>query len=353
MNTATAIMLEKLIRPHILNLKPYSSARDEYKGKEGIFLDANENAIGSATDRLFNRYPDPYQHELKALLAEFHGLRQEQIFVGGAGSDECIELIIRLFCEPQADNILLLPPTYGMYEVSANVNNVRIKTANLKPDFQPDTSKIFQTIDSHTKIIFICSPNNPTANLIHLESILEILEKFEGIVVVDEAYIDFAGTPSWTTQLEHFPNLIILQTFSKAWGMAGLRLGKTFANPLVVNYLNKIKLPYNISQIAQEIVLEGLKNSEKQQNMVREILAERQKLLEELGKIALIKYIFPTDANFVLVKTEKPQQIYEDLVRQKIILRDRSKVSLCEGCLRITVGTGGENKALIAALRSF
>ncbi len=346
-------MLQKLIRPHILNLKPYSSARDEYKGKEGIFLDANENAIGSATDRLFNRYPDPYQNELKKHLAEFHALREEQIFVGGAGSDECIELIIRLFCEPKEDNILLLPPTYGMYEVSANVNNVPIKTANLKPDFQLDTAKILQTIDSHTKIIFICSPNNPTANLIHRESILEILEKFEGIVVLDEAYIDFADTPSWTTELDRFPNLIVLQTFSKAWGMAGLRLGKTFANPLIVNYLNKIKLPYNVSQIAQETVLEGLKNSKKQQNMVQEILAERQNLLEELGKLPLITHIFPTDANFVLVRTEKPQQVYEDLVKQKIIVRNRSKVSLCEGCLRITIGTRSENAALLEALRSF
>lgn len=345
-------MLHELIRPHILHLKPYSSARDEYKGKEGVFLDANENAVGSATDRLFNRYPDPYQQELKARLAEFHRVLTEQIFLGGAGSDECIELIIRLFCEPKEDNILLLPPTYGMYEVSANVNNVPIKTANLTPDFQLDLPKILETVDSNTKIIFVCSPNNPTANLIHRESILEILEKFAGIVVVDEAYIDFADTPSWTTELDRFPNLIVLQTFSKAWGMAGLRLGKTFANPLIVNYLNKIKLPYNISQIAQETVLEGLKNSKKQQNMVQEILAERQKLLESLGKLPLIKHIFPTDANFVLVKTENPQQVYADLVKQKIIVRDRSKISLCEGCLRITIGTPNENKALILALQS-
>ena len=342
--------LNSLLRPHIAKLQPYTSARDEYTGKEGIFLDANENPLGSITDQDFNRYPDPYQAALKEEIAKIKKVKPTQIFLGN-GSDEAIDLLYRAFCNPGKDNVFLLPPTYGMYEVSANINDVEIRKVPLTKDFQLQPDKILGAADSNSKILFICSPNNPSANKAKREDILFLLQNFKGLVVVDEAYIDFSDEPSFTTELENFPNLLVMQTFSKAWGLAALRLGMAFASEELIRVLNKIKPPYNISGLTQETVLNAFRNKEKVDQMIADILEERDFLEKELSKLPFVQKIHPSHANFLLVQLPKANQVYEDLIEEKIIVRNRAKVLLCEDCLRITVGTRSENKALLEALK--
>ncbi|MGW8123984.1 histidinol-phosphate transaminase [Roseivirga echinicomitans] len=340
-----------LLRPHLRNLVPYSSARDDYKGNEGIFLDANENPLGSITEENWNRYPDPYQKDLKARIGEVKELSPKNIFLGN-GSDEPIDLLFRAFCEPGKDNVIINPPTYGMYKVSADINNITAREVLLTTDYDLDVEAIKSTVDENTKIIFICSPNNPTGNDVSLDKIEEVLRFFNGIVLVDEAYVDFTSRQSFTRKLEEFPNLLVLQTFSKAWGLAALRLGMAFASEEILAILNRIKAPYNLSGLVQKTVLKALKNLEKKDLMVNQILENRAVLGEALKQVSLIKMICPTDSNFFLVKLDNASEVYKQLIEQKIILRDRSKVALCEGGIRITVGTQNENELLIEALKN-
>ena len=339
-----------LLRPHLKTLVPYSSARDDYKGSEGVFLDANENPLGSITDQDWNRYPDPYQRALKARIAEIKSVRPEQIFLGN-GSDEPIDLLFRAFCVPGVDHVIINPPTYGMYKVSADINGLETKEILLTPDYDLDVEDVLTKVDDHTKMIFICSPNNPTGNDVSLDRIEEILNRFNGIVVVDEAYIDFANRPSFTTKLEEYPNLVVLQTFSKAWGLAALRLGMAFCSEEIVSILNKIKAPYNLSGLTQKTVLEALANTDKKDKMVQTILDNRDELKASLESLDLVKKVYPTDANFFLVTIPNAHKVYQDMIDKKVILRDRSKVALCEDGIRITVGTKNENQMLIAALK--
>ncbi|MCS6968396.1 MAG: histidinol-phosphate transaminase [Cytophagales bacterium] len=352
MTATRTFSLSRLMRPHIATLKPYSSARDEYSGSEGIFLDANENPWGSVTTQLLNRYPDPYQQALKSRIAELKHVPQEKIFLGN-GSDEAIDLLYRAFCEPYLDNVIICPPTYGMYEVSAEINCVEVRRIPLSADFQLRPDAIIEAADWHTKMLFICSPNNPTANSMHLEDIRFLLERFEGLVVIDEAYIDFSQQPSCITLLEVYPNIVVLQTFSKAWGLAALRLGMAFASAEIIGVLNKIKPPYNVSGVAQRLALEGLNNQRQFQEMVSQTLEQRQWLSHALACLPEVLHVYPSDANFLLVKVKRPKEMYDFLISRKIIVRDRSRLALCEGCLRITVGTAEENQQLVAAMSQF
>lgn len=343
--------LDTITRTNIKNLKPYSSARSEFKGKEGIFLDANENSFGSPLDANYNRYPDPLQLDVKEKLGKIKGLPIQNIFLGN-GSDEAIDILFRAFCNPGVDNIIICPPTYGMYEVSANINDVKIKRVPLtSEEFQLDTGNILKAIDNNTKLIFICCPNNPTGNGVKWEAIKKILENFSGLVIIDEAYINFARYRSLIPELLNYPNLVILQTLSKAWGLAGLRVGMAFASEPIIDIFNRIKPPYNINIASQKLVLEALNNTDKINAWIKETVEERDKLSAELTMLPFIIKVYPSDANFILVKTNDPIAIYNYLVTKKIIIRDRSKVELCEGCLRITVGTKEENKKLIDTLK--
>ena len=341
------------MRQHILSLAPYSSARDEYTGKEGIFLDANENPLGSVTPENWNRYPDPYQVDIKDKIAPIKGCRPTQIFLGN-GSDEPIDLIIRLTCEPKEDNIFILPPTYGMYEVSANVNNVEIQKIPLTTEYQLDTKKIITSINSKTKLIFICSPNNPTGNLIDRKAILEIIENFQqGIVIIDEAYNDFSDEPSFVPELDNFQNVMVLQTFSKAWGLASLRLGMAFGSEELIKLLNKIKYPYNINGLTQRALIENIYNIDFMHDSVKKLNQNREKVIFELKKLPNVLKIFPSDANFLLVKFTEAKKLFEYLIEQKVIVRDRSKVILCDDSLRISIGTEEENHVLINLLNQY
>ena len=331
-------------------LVPYSSARDDYKGSEGIFLDANENPLGSITEDNWNRYPDPYQYALKTRLAEIKAVSPDQIFLGN-GSDEPIDLLFRAFCEPQKDKVIINPPTYGMYKVSADINNVQVKEVLLTNQYDLDIQELLSVIEPDTKLIWICSPNNPTGNDVSLEKIEIVLKAFKGIVVVDEAYIDFAKRPSFIHRLREFPNLVVLQTMSKAWGLASLRLGMAFASPEIVGILNKIKPPYNLSGLTQQTVIGALNNLEKKDQMVAQILANREILKTELEKLPIVKRVYRSDANFFLVKINEAREVYLKLIDQQVILRDRSKVVLCEDGIRITIGTQEENKKLIEELK--
>ncbi len=344
--------LNNILRENIKKTKPYSSARDEYKGTEGVFLDANENAIGSVTSENYNRYPDPLQKEVKERLALIKNVSPEQIFLGN-GSDEAIDLLFRAICRPGIDNVITLPPTYGMYEVSANINDITVKEVPLTVDFEIQTDKVLAAIDKNTKMIFICSPNNPTGNCMNAASIEKILTSFDGIVAIDEAYIDFASDKTFLSKLDQYPNLIILQTFSKAWGMAGLRLGTAYASKEIITVINKIKPPYNINQLTQALALEALGKVLKKEEMVTEILVQREALIKSLNKLDLISKIYPSDANFILIKTVDGKKIYDYLIDKKIITRDRSKITLCEGCIRITIGTAEENNLLITKLQEY
>lgn len=338
--------IANLVRPNIRKLVPYSSARSEFKGKAEVFLDANENPFETG----LNRYPDPLQWKLKAAISQLKGVPAGQIFLGN-GSDEAIDLVVRIFCEPRQDHILILPPTYGMYQVSADIADVGIRSISLTPDFQPDVDAILAAADEHSKILFICSPNNPTGNDVELARIRSLCAQFKGIVVVDEAYIDFSQQASCTALLSEFPNLIVLQTFSKAWGMAGIRLGMAFASTEIIQLFNKVKPPYNINQLTQQIALEALETSQDDyQQLLSTLLSERERLIKGLGELNFVEKIFPSDANFILVKMDDPNGTYQYLVEEGIIVRNRNSVHLCAGSLRITVGRPEENDALLTAL---
>lgn len=340
------IKLENLIRPNIWALSPYSCARNEFTGEASVFLDANENPYNQP----FNRYPDPLQVQLKEKIAALKGVRPTQIMLG-VGSDEPIDLIFRIFCEPAKDNVVAINPTYGMYGVCADINNVSYKQVNLNDDFTLDADKVLKACDKHTKVVFLCSPNNPTGNSLKRTEIEKIILGFEGIVVIDEAYIDFSNEPSWLASLDQYPNIIVLQTFSKAWGMAALRCGMAFASEEIIAFFNKVKYPYNLNLLTQEAVYKKVENVEQKNEWVKALLMERKSLIDALQALPLVKKIYPTDANFVLVKVDDANKIYKQLVDKGIIVRNRNTVTLCEGCLRITVGTPSENKQLLTALQ--
>ncbi|HEX8567686.1 MAG TPA: histidinol-phosphate transaminase [Pyrinomonadaceae bacterium] len=344
--------LEKLVRENVKNLVPYSSARKEFAGAAEIFLDANENSFGSPTEKSFNRYPDPLQTKIKERISGWRDLSHEQIFIGN-GSDEAIDLLFRVFCQPGNDEIITTPPTYGMYEVSANINDVRVKKVLLSPDFELSAEKVLDAVSENTKLIFLCSPNNPTGNSLDEKEVLKILENFGGIVVVDEAYEDFSEKPSFVNKIRNFPNLVVLQTFSKAWGLAGLRVGMAFADAEIIALLNKVKPPYNVSQIAQELLLAALDKKAEVEKVVADIVRQRGILATELQRFSFVTCIYPSDANFLLIKTSDANRIYKYLVEQKIVVRNRTNVELCEGCLRITIGTPEENQTLLAALENY
>lgn len=344
--------LNKLTRDNIRKLKPYSSARDEFSGEAKVFLDANENSLGSPLRKWYNRYPDPHQRELKAEISRIKNIDKANIFLGN-GSDECIDLVFRCFCEPGKDNTIICPPTYGMYEVCANINDVGIRKVNLSPDFQLNLEEIESKVDEHTKIIWICSPNNPTANTIRYQDIEVLLNNFPGLVVVDEAYINFSRQRSLLRELNEYPNLVILQTFSKAWGLAALRLGMAFASREIIDTLDRVKPPYNINQATQELALEALKEVEQVNEMIKEIVAMREELARVFERMPLVQKVYPSDANFLLVKVRNAADTYNYLLQQGIVVRDRSRVELCEGCLRITIGTEKENTQLVDALITY
>ena len=339
--------LKELTRPNVWALKPYSSARDEYSGVEAsVFLDANENPYNTPN----NRYPDPLQRELKALIAPLKGVKVENIFLGN-GSDEAIDLIFRAFCRPGVDNVVAIDPTYGMYQVCADVNDVEYRKMLLDVYYQFKASSLLSAIDENTKAIFICSPNNPTGNSLCRKEIESLLKRFDGLVVVDEAYIDFSSSESLLKNLDEYPNLIVLQTFSKAWGCAAIRLGMAFAAPEIIAIFNKIKYPYNVNRLTQEEAIKVLRQPEKIKEWVNTLLEERTRVMEEFVKLPCCIRVFPTDANFFLTKVYEATQIYDYLVSEGIIVRNRTNVALCKDCLRITIGTKEENDALLDALR--
>jgi histidinol-phosphate aminotransferase len=343
--------INKLIRENIQNLKPYSSARNEYSGSTGIFLDANENSLGSVISLNLNRYPDPLQKELKKRIADIKQISTESIFLGN-GSDEAIDLLIRGFCIPGIEKIMIFPPTYGIYAVSAAINEVDVIELPLTEDFNLNADRILDLKDDKIKIIFICSPNNPTGNCMSRKIIRDVLSQYNALVVIDEAYIDFSDELSWITELDQVDNLVVLQTFSKAWGLANIRLGMAFANPEVIQVLNRIKYPYNVNGITQQYALEALDRFSQKEKMVKKILAERKFLKRELKMLPMVSKIYPSQANFLLVKFDKAREIYKSLLNNKIIVRDRSNVILCDNCLRITVGSPEENRYLVDTLKN-
>lgn len=345
-------ILNSLLRDNIKNLVPYSSARDEFKGEAKVFLDANENSLGSPLMTWYNRYPDPLQLKVKEMLSEIKTVPVPNIFLGN-GSDECIDILFRVCCEPGKDNIIIVPPTYGMYEVCANINDVQIKKVPLTSDFQLDLTRIEEAVDDHTKMIFLCSPNNPTGNALLREDIEVVLNNYFGLVVIDEAYINFSRYRSFTGELHEYPNLVVLQTLSKAWGLAALRVGMAFASEEIIQVMNKVKPPYNISQASQELVLKALEEVGQVNDMIKEIVTERKWLEDQLYALPVVEKIYPSDANFLLVKVSNAKAIYDFLLTGGIVVRDRSKVALCEGCLRITVGTYSENVQLLNKLKDF
>lgn len=341
--------IQNLMRPTIKALKPYSSARDEFKGASDdmVFLDANENPYKNGV----NRYPDPQQRDLKSVLSEIKGISSKHILLGN-GSDEVLDLIFRVFCEPNQDNIITLPPTYGMYSVLANINAIEIKTIQLSDDFQPQVEKILDTADAHSKILFLCSPNNPTGNSFNISKMESLLKGFKGIVVVDEAYIDFSEASSWIHRMEEFSNLIVTQTLSKAYGMAGIRLGICYASTEIISVLNNIKPPYNINQLSQVKALKQLKINGLAEKQIEKILKERDVLISELEGVSFVSKIYPSDANFVLAQVDDATMRYNQLIKKGIVIRNRTTQPGCENCLRFTVGTSEENKILINTLKS-
>ena len=341
--------LELLIRPNIRDLKPYSSARDEYNGANAeVFLDANENPYNDP----FNRYPDPLQHELKKCISPVKQVKSENIFLGN-GSDEAIDLLFRIFCRPQIDNVVAISPTYGMYEVCANINDVEYRKVPLNEDFSMSTDKILLECDANTKMIFICSPNNPTGNAFPREQIEKVINAFEGIVIVDEAYSDFSGLRPFRMDIDKYPNLVVLNTFSKAYGSAAIRLGMAFASKDIISLFNKVKYPYNVNILTQKIAKDVLSDMNMVHHRIVMIMEERKLLMSAVEKLPITLKLYPTDANFFLLKVTDADDIYKYLVNNGIIVRNRNKVELCGNCLRITIGTKEENSRLLAALRSF
>ena len=341
--------LEQLVRPNIWNLAPYSSARDEYSGKEAhVFLDANENPYNAP----YNRYPDPLQRDLKKELKKVKGMPEENIFLGN-GSDEAIDLAYRVFCNPGVDNVVAIAPSYGMYKVCADINDVKYRPVLLDELFQFSADKLLAACDAHTKIIWLCSPNNPTGNSLDRDEMLKVIDRFEGIVIIDEAYIDFAQQLSMRKELLNHPNLIILQTMSKAWGSAAIRLGMAFASKDIVAIYNKVKYPYNVNQLTQTQALAALKDPFEVDKWVRILLEERKRLIQAFSELPFVETIYPTDANFFLTRVKDAQATYDYLVNEGVIVRNRSRVQLCQNCLRITIGSHSENNELIGALRKF
>ena len=340
--------LQALVRPNIWNLVPYSSARSEFTGAASVFLDANENPFNNP----YNRYPDPLQQEVKALIAQLRGVAAGQIFLG-VGSDECIDVVYRTFCRPGVDNVVAMSPSYGMYEVCADINDVEYRRVPLTDDFSLDADAMLATADERTKVMWICSPNNPTGNAFALDEIEAICSRFAGIVVVDEAYIDFSTRGSMLSCLDSLPNLIVMQTLSKAWGSASVRLGIAYASAEIIGIFNKVKYPYNISLLTQRYAIDLLKRHSEVTAWVKQLTANRQWLIEALGSLRCVKHIYPTDANFVLVRVSDADAIYDYLRAGGIIVRNRNRVEKCLGCLRITVGTAEENEILINTLKEY
>jgi len=334
--------IQKLLRENIRQLQPYSSARDEFKGEASVYLDANENPYNSP----FNRYPDPLQWEVKEHISKIKNIPPENIFLGN-GSDEPIDLLYRAFCEPRLDNVVAIEPTYGMYKVSAAINDIEYRKVLLDESFQFSSEKLVSASNLYTKIIWLCSPNNPTGNSLNRNEVISLLNSFDGIVVLDEAYIDFASESSFSEFLSEYPNLVILQTFSKAWGNAAIRLGMAFASTEIIAVLNKIKYPYNINILTQKHAINALKSPDQVKEWVKILLAERTVLINSLKKLPMVIHVYPTDANFVLVKVNNANATYHQLVDRSIIVRNRNSVTLCNDCLRITVGTPEENKILL------
>jgi histidinol-phosphate aminotransferase len=345
---SSSFSIQNLVRKTILNMKSYSSARDEFKEFETnmVFLDANENPFSNG----YNRYPDPQQKLLKTLLAQQKKVSLNQILFGN-GSDEVLDLLFRTFCEPNQDNVITLPPTYGMYGVLANLNAIENREILLTKDFEPNINEILKVVSENTKIIFLCSPNNPTGNSFSDESILYLLKNFNGLVVLDEAYIDFSTKESWLSELNDFPNLVIIQTLSKAYGLAGLRVGIAYASEEIISMLNKIKPPYNLNTSSQEIALKKLTQNTLTAQ-VKKIVSERENVVNALKSITFIDRIFPSDANFILIKVDDATLRYNQLIQAGIVVRNRSNQSLCDNCLRITIGTKEENNQLITTLKS-
>ena len=341
-------LVQQLIRKNIKELVPYSSARDDYSGEDAVFLDANENPFESGA----NRYPDPYQVKVKLKIAQLKNVAYDRIFLGN-GSDEPIDLLIRAFCEPGKDNIVSMKPTYGMYKVCADINNVEFREVLLDENYQVDKAGLEAQTDANSKLLFLCSPNNPTSNALYRDDIIYLLETFNGLVIVDEAYIDFTDEVSLLGQLDNYPNLVVLQTFSKAWGMAGVRLGMAFASGEIISVLNKIKYPYNINILSQRFALERIEKTEEKNKWVTTILEQREMLRKKLAGLPNVENILPSQANFLMVKFQDAKGVFHYLMDKKIIIRDRSKVALCEGYLRITVGTEEENKCLLQALEGY
>ena len=339
-------------RPNIRTLVPYSSARDEFHGEAKIYIDANENSLGSPLLKWYNRYPDPHQLKLKEKISGIKGIAPDHIFLGN-GSDEAIDILFRAFCEPGQDEVIICPPTYGMYEVSANINNVGIVRVPLRPDYQLDLPAIEGAITHRTKIIWLCSPNNPTGNSLHREDVELLLNNFQGLVVIDEAYINFSRQKSFIQELPDYPNLVVMQTLSKAWGLAALRLGMAFASAAIIGIMDKVKPPYNINEPAQELALKALEEVGQVNEMIRVIVTERIRLAEALPQIPMVEAVYPSDANFLLVKMRHARAIYEFLLHRGIVVRDRSRTPGCEGCLRITIGTPAENMKLWESLCDF
>ena len=342
--------LNTIVRENVKKLKPYSSARDEFEDfdtADMIFLDANENPYQNGV----NRYPDPQQTSVKVVLGKMKNINPKQILLGN-GSDEVLDLLFRAFCEPKIDNIISLPPTYGMYSVLANINDVENREVLLSTDFQPQVDKILEAVDANTKIIFLCSPNNPTGNSFSEESVRTLLEKFNGFVVIDEAYIDFSDKEGWLQKLDQYPNLIITQTLSKAYGLAGIRLGVCYASAEVISVLNKIKPPYNVNELTQLRALERLSDEAKIANEITSIIAQRTELLSVLNKVSFVEKIYPTEANFILIKVDDANKRYDELIAKGIVIRNRTTQPLCENTLRLTIGTAEENIKLMEALKS-
>ena len=340
--------LKEIVRKNIYALKPYSSARNEFKGEASIFIDANENPY----DTPYNRYPDPLQLQVKEKISALKGVAVENIFLG-VGSDEPIDLLYRIFCEPQTDNVVALEPTYGMYAVCADINNVEYRTVSLKENYQFSAEELLAATDENSKIIWLCSPNNPTGNALDATEIEKVLKNFSGIVAVDEAYIDFSSQPSYLKVLKEYPNMVVLQTFSKAWGSAGVRLGMAFASEEIIKIFNKVKYPYNVNVLTQRYAIKLLDNFSQVEKKVKAILKNREKLEKQLAKVECIKEVYPTDANFILVKTTDSDTIYKYLIEKGIVARNRNGITLCDNCIRITVGTAEENKQVIAALKNY
>jgi histidinol-phosphate aminotransferase len=341
--------IQNLIRPTIKALKPYSSARDEFQGvpADMVFLDANENPFENGV----NRYPDPYQNRLKSILSDIKDVPTQNMLLGN-GSDEVLDLIFRMFCEPNVDNVIILPPTYGMYEVLANLNAIETIKVSLSGSFQPKVDEILSVTNSNSKLLFLCSPNNPTGNSFNTNDVERLINEFQGIVVIDEAYIDFSKQQSWLKRLQEFPNLIVTQTLSKAYGMAGIRLGICYASTEIISVLNSIKPPYNVNELTQQKAIENLSKKELAKNQIADILKERDILITELKTINFVLKIYLSDANFLLIQVDDANKRYDQLINKRVVIRNRTNQHGCENCLRITVGTSEENRLLINTLKS-